>query len=112
VLEPFWRWWMGDRTESRQFPTLPFSLEDLTERHRAMLAADLIELERFVSILVGKSRRSERHHVLYVRRVRGEVRAESGCGRLWPLGPLDTVEDVNDVDCALCRDQLFRIGVL
>jgi hypothetical protein len=87
VLNPFWRWLLGDHVDQAP-PPLAFTLDFLTKRHRALLAAeDSAQLNNFVAVSAGRSKYSARTHLLYVRRTHGTVRVDSPCGRRWRARP-------------------------
>jgi hypothetical protein len=110
VLNPFWRWWMGDPSDHKQ-PPIPFSLDNLTMRHKALLAAeDPVELKIFLAVTAGRSQLSARTHLLYMRRTHGTVDVDSRCGRRWLASSVAMSADINTVDCVHCRGVLMRIA--
>jgi len=107
VLAAFWTWWLGDLRKPQPLP-LPTTLDRLTQRYRARLAAeDPEDLKSFISISAGRSARSARTHVLFVDRARNRIQAESGCGRTWTGAAVTMALDIDTIDCLLCRKRVI-----
>ena len=107
MLSPFWKWWepgMGRVTK----PSLPISLGRFTAMYSDRLAReDPVELQRFISISAGRSPRSDRTHLLFIRVGRIGVEAQTGCGRTWMSDTLAMSDDVDSIDCAICRERVI-----
>src|SRR5439155_1134731 len=110
VLAPFWNWWLGDSGRPQWLP-LPTTLDRLTQRYIARLAAeDPDQMKSFISMAAGRTFRSARTHLLFVVRRRRRIRAESGCGRTWNRTALAMVPDIDKIDCLLCRERVIRMS--
>ena len=109
VLKPFWRWWLGDHGDQTP-PTIPFTLDFLTKRYKALLVAEApAELKKFLAVSAGRSQHSMRTHLLYMQRTHGTVYADSRCGRRWRASTVAMSADINTINCIHCRGVLMRI---
>jgi hypothetical protein len=109
VLNPFWRWLLGDHRDQTP-PPVPFTLDFLTKRYKALLAAeDPAELKKFVAVSAGRSQYSVRIHLLYMRRTHGTIYVDSRCGRRWRANVVAMSADINTINCIHCRGVLLRI---
>lgn len=109
VLNPFWRWLLGDHRDQTP-PPISFTLSFLTKRHKALLAAeDPAELKKFLAVSAGRSQHLGRIHLLYIRRTHGTVYVDSRCGRRWRASTVTISADINTINCIHCRGVLTRI---
>lgn len=109
VLNPFWHWWLGDHGDQKP-PPVPFTLDFLTNRHKALLATeDPAGLKKFLAVSAGRSQHSVRTHLLYMRRARGTVYVDSRCGRRWRASTVAMFGDINTINCFHCRGVLMQI---
>ncbi len=109
VLNPFWHWWLGDHGDQTP-PPVPFTLDFLTNRHKALLATeDPAGLKKFLAVSAGRSQHSVRTHLLYMRRTRGTIYVDSRCGRRWRASTVAMSADINTINCFHCRGVLMQI---